>query len=391
MPEIIMGDHFYVDLPSQQVEWIYYNPDSASGGQYVINYFDRESFETALTKFETPEEIFDYVGAVSKQYLADKGTQYFYVIRERLDTEKADVVGCGYTALDHISEMFVARDIIDEYCDAEFDVPATYGDRSKIALAYTTTEDNRHEIQAYANLVDYRIEIYLDDRIATYRSFESLNDMVDNGLCALDFDELVYIPEWVIENFEGAELRDGMATRIAVVLRDVYPEYFESLVEEHGDIDDVISAMRMGLKEPDLIEEMVAEFSRMYWDFKPNGSDAVVARELMTDLHHMFTDTMCVPVYDRETQILAETFDALDMEGYNISFDSDGICISKDGQSWHNEEFYRHFVSRMTPEMQNRLMRTDFGIYTDFKDLAAHYDVGLPVPENLRKGRSDAR
>ena len=52
MPEIIMGDYFYVDLPSQQVEWIYYNPDSTSGGQYVINYFGRQVFETALKQFE---------------------------------------------------------------------------------------------------------------------------------------------------------------------------------------------------------------------------------------------------------------------------------------------------------------------------------------------------
>lgn len=202
MPEIIMGDHFYVDLPSQQVEWIYYNPDAAAGGQYVINYFDRATFETALKQFETAEEIFDYIGSVSKQDLADKGTQFFHAIRNRLDTEKADTTGYGYMALDHMSLLFVARDLIDEYCQAEFDVPANYDDMRKIAIGYTTTEDSRHEIQVYANLVDYRIETYLDDQIATYRSFESLQDMVDYGLCNLDFDALVSIPEWVIADHE---------------------------------------------------------------------------------------------------------------------------------------------------------------------------------------------
>lgn len=391
MPEIIMGDYFYVDLPSQQVEWIYYNPDSTSGGQYVINYFDRETLGTALKRFETPEEIFDYIGSVADQHLADKGSMYFHVIRERLSTEKPDAVGCGYSTLDQMSLLFIARDLIDEYCRSEFDSPATFGDLRKISIGYTTTEDSRHDVQIYANLRDFRLETYLDDKIAAYKCFDSLQDMVDKGLCDLNFDDLVNIPDWVVKSFEETQSRDSMALRIATVLRDIYPEHFEMLVEESGDIDDVVAAMRIGLKQPDTIEAMVSELSDLYWEFKPTGSNDVIARELMTDLHHMFTDMFCVPVYDREPQILDETFSALRLTGYEINFDHEGICISKNGQSWHNEEFYRHFASRMTPEMQKNLMKTDFGIYTDFKDLASHYDVALPFPEKHRKGRSDAR
>ena len=391
MPEIIMGDYFYVDLPSQQVEWIYYNPDSTSGGQYVINYFDRQVFETALKQFEASEEIFDYIGSASEQYLADKGSMYFQVIRDRLNTEKPDAIGCGYFTLDQMSLLFIARDLIDEYCRAEFNSPAIFRDLRKIGIGYITTEDSKHDIQVYANLRDFRLETYLNDKIAAYRCFDSLRDMVDNGLCDLDFDDLVNIPDWVVKSFEETESRGSMASRIATVLRDIYPEHFEMLVEESGNIDDVVAAMRMGLKQPDTIEAMVSELSNLYWEFKPTGSNDVVARELMTDLHHMFTEVACVPVYDREPQILDETFSALGFSGYEINFDREGICISNAGQSWHNEEFYRHFVSKLTPEMQKHLMKTDFGIYTDFKDLAAHYDVDLPFPENHRKGRSDAR
>ena len=43
-----------------------------------------------------------------------------------------------------------AKALIDEYCRAEFEREegADYTDLSKVNVAYTTTEDDKHEIQA---------------------------------------------------------------------------------------------------------------------------------------------------------------------------------------------------------------------------------------------------
>lgn len=56
------------------LQWIYYNPDSCAGGQYIINYI--KYHDIALDA--KPEEFFDCLNAVSyKVELIDKGTVSF--------------------------------------------------------------------------------------------------------------------------------------------------------------------------------------------------------------------------------------------------------------------------------------------------------------------------
>ena len=51
------------------------------------------------------------------------------------------------------------KEIIDEYCLEEFerDEGADYSDLSEVKVAYTTTEDDKHKIQANVNLVVFKI------------------------------------------------------------------------------------------------------------------------------------------------------------------------------------------------------------------------------------------
>jgi len=58
------------------------------------------------------------------------------------------------------SPLDIAKEIIDEYCREEFerDEGADYTNLSEVNVAYTTTEDDKHEIQANVNLVDFKIE-----------------------------------------------------------------------------------------------------------------------------------------------------------------------------------------------------------------------------------------
>ena len=44
-------DHFYVDLNSARFTWLYYNPDSTAGGQYVENVFLRRQLEEAVRDY----------------------------------------------------------------------------------------------------------------------------------------------------------------------------------------------------------------------------------------------------------------------------------------------------------------------------------------------------
>ena len=102
------------------------------------------------------------------------------------------------TALDKVKRL------IDEYCRDEFerDEGADYSDLSNVEVAYTTTEDDRHEIQARINLVDFQIETLVDGKLIRGEQFASLEDMIDRALYSLSFDDLVYLSEEELERVE---------------------------------------------------------------------------------------------------------------------------------------------------------------------------------------------
>ncbi len=90
-----------------------------------------------------------------------------------------------------------AKTLIAEYCFREFgeDAKVDFSDLSKIPIAYTTTEDEKHEIQVNANLVDFRIETFVDDTCIRTEQYDSLGEMVEDVLPHLSFDELVCVDE----------------------------------------------------------------------------------------------------------------------------------------------------------------------------------------------------
>ena len=99
---------------------------------------------------------------------------------------------------------------IDAYCDMEFgiDAEADYTDLSNIKIAYTDTEDGLHGIQASANLLQYRMETYIDDVLVDYTQYDDLADFIENGLSNLYFHDLVSVTEEQLEPFYRGEGRE---------------------------------------------------------------------------------------------------------------------------------------------------------------------------------------
>ena len=104
------------------------------------------------------------------------------------------------------SSLDIAKEIIDEYCREEFerDEGADYSNLSEVNVAYTTTEDDKHEIQANVNLVDFKIETLVDGTVIRTEQYDSLEDMTEQGLKNLSFDDLVYLSEDELERVEKA-------------------------------------------------------------------------------------------------------------------------------------------------------------------------------------------
>lgn len=104
-----------------------------------------------------------------------------------------------------------AKQIINEFCIKEYGGEgAVFDDLSEVNIAYTTTEDEKFEIQANVNLVDYYIETKVDGKRVHIEQYDSLSDLVD-GLTGLDFDDLVFVSEKQLAPFyEGADTLDDI-------------------------------------------------------------------------------------------------------------------------------------------------------------------------------------
>ena len=76
-PKTGYDDAFFIDRDNESVIWMYYNPDSNAGGQYVTNTLFFDEIQQAAREYDSAEDFFDYLGSISNQELADVGTEWF--------------------------------------------------------------------------------------------------------------------------------------------------------------------------------------------------------------------------------------------------------------------------------------------------------------------------
>ena len=103
------------------------------------------------------------------------------------------------------ASLDTAKHLIDDFCREEYqrEDGADYTDLADVGVAYTTTEDDKHEIQARVNLVDFRIETLADGKVVRSEQYASLEELTEKGLQALSFDDLVYLSEEELAQVEA--------------------------------------------------------------------------------------------------------------------------------------------------------------------------------------------
>lgn len=134
-------------------------------------------------------------------------------LKNMLHNNQIDFDVYTHATIDNIvrdSTIIYAKQLINSYCQDEFDSEADFSDLKKVGVAYTTTEDNKHTVEAVVNLVDYRLETYVDDKLFKEETYADLKDMIDNCLHSLSFDDLVYLSDEELAPFyeEHDELDD---------------------------------------------------------------------------------------------------------------------------------------------------------------------------------------
>ena len=107
------------------------------------------------------------------------------------------------------AELELAKKLIDDYCREEFHSGADFSDLSAVGIGHTTITDDEIPIQAYANLMDFRIEKYLGDVLIESRQYESLAALIQGELNALEFNDLTYASDEQLAMFHDQEEVSG--------------------------------------------------------------------------------------------------------------------------------------------------------------------------------------
>ena len=94
-----------------------------------------------------------------------------------------------------------AKGLISDFCRSEYGSEADFSDPAKIGVAYTTVTDDEIPIQVNIDLVNYRLERYLDDEHLETRQYGSLQEIITNELENLDFSDLIHVSDEDVEQY----------------------------------------------------------------------------------------------------------------------------------------------------------------------------------------------
>ena len=122
-----------------------------------------------------------------------------------------------------------AKNLIRDFCLEEYDSEPDFSDLSKIGVAYTNATDEDIPIQVNVDLVGYRVERYLGEVLIDERQYESLENLTETELEALDFSELVSVTDEELEHYHSkAEERPALLPLDAAAeynaLKEQYPD-----------------------------------------------------------------------------------------------------------------------------------------------------------------------
>ena len=125
----------------------------------------------------------------SDRYLTDKEKEHY--------TPPAPVSVKPDATLTH------AKKLIRDFCLEEYDSEPDFSNLSKIGIAYTNATDEEIPIQVNVDLVGYRVERYLGEVLIDERQYESLENLTETELEALDFSELVSVTDEELEHYHN--------------------------------------------------------------------------------------------------------------------------------------------------------------------------------------------
>ena len=257
------SNQYKFNLKGEENHYGEFGADGIGNITRMDNVLDKmpERLEQTLGKFSDTESQLETAQLeIQKKFpqaqLLKEKTLRLAEVNNLLDMGQKEAVTEGKNPLlEEVKEElihFLNKEYEENHSIEDFDT--LFPDLSDIRLAYTTTPDEEHEIQTSLDLIDYKMNTYVDNTLVN--SFQYTYDPLDASdrselvqikasIGFWDFNELIYVDEEKLKEVLGLEIDDdgnfydplekdtdldGVADRYDADFRD-------SKVQSIGDLD----------------------------------------------------------------------------------------------------------------------------------------------------------
>ena len=155
-------------------------------------------------------------------------------------------------------EQEQAKELINEFCFAEYGNDADFSNLADIGIAYTDLTDEatgeEHGVQASVDLIHNSVSVTIDNQLVSQNTYDSLAELIDNELQYLDFESLIYVSEeeWTKFRELDAEVSQDEEVKLESIVLDLTPRELEQEVTKDKPAIDRSSAKNFRIMDDDL-------------------------------------------------------------------------------------------------------------------------------------------
>ena len=144
-----------------------------------------------------------------------------------------------------------AKTLIDEFCAYEYASQADFSDLSRVNIAYTTVGDEDIPLQVHVDLEGYKIERELDGKPLDARQYSSLQELIENELEGLDFQELVAVSDAEIQAALASAKKEAAFAELPVYRQNA------AYAREHGELEQYRVSRQANIACREAIEQAI--------------------------------------------------------------------------------------------------------------------------------------
>ena len=181
--------------------------------------------------------------------LADVYKELDYVESSHMEEVWSCVVDRANIVLDE--QLDRAKTLIDEFCAYEYASQADFSDLSRVNIAYTTVGDEDIPLQVHVDLERYKIERELDGRPLDTRQYSSLQELIENELEGMDFQELAAVSDAEIQAALASAKKEAAFAELPVYRQNA------AYASEHGELEQYRVSHQANIACKEAIEQSI--------------------------------------------------------------------------------------------------------------------------------------